>query len=92
MVRRLFGKDGIDSTAEDTCEMYLQNASGAPADKTFKVEKDETMGRINAAANFVNTILKKEKPLNAPDEAVKLMKIVDAIYASAKLGAPVKIK
>ena len=38
MVRRLFGKDGVDSTAEDTCEMYFQDASGAPADKTLKVE------------------------------------------------------
>jgi len=92
MVRRLFGKDGIDSTAEDACEMYFQDASGAPADRQLKVEKDETMGRVNAAANFINVLLKKEKPLNSPDEAVKLMKIVDAIYASAKSGAPVKIK
>ena len=92
MVRRLFGKDGIDSTAEDTCEMYVQDASGAPADKTVKVEKDEMMGRVRAAENFINVILKKEKPFNSPDEAVKLMKIVDAIYASAKSGAPIRIK
>ena len=91
MVRRLFGKDGIDSTAEDTCEMYVQDAAGAPADKIIKVEKDEMMGRVKAAENFINTLLKKEKPLNSPDEAVKLMKIIDAIYASAKSGAPVKI-
>ena len=92
MVRRLFGKDGVDSTAEDICEMYIQDASGAAADKVLKVEKDEMMGRVKAAENFVNAILKKEKPLNSPDEAVKLMKIVDAIYASARSGAPVKIK
>ncbi|MBQ9741055.1 MAG: Gfo/Idh/MocA family oxidoreductase [Kiritimatiellae bacterium] len=92
MVRRLFGKDGIDSTAEDTCEMYFQDASGAPADKTIKVEKDQMMGRVRAAENFINVILKKEKPLNSPDEAVRLMKIVDAIYASAKSGAPIKLK
>lgn len=92
MVRRLFGKDGIDSTAEDTCEMYFQDASGAAADRQLKVEKDATMGRIDSAANFINVILKKAKPLNSPDEAVRLMKIIDAVYASAKAGAPVKIK
>ena len=91
-VRRLFGRDGIDSTAEDTCEMYLQDAAGGRADKTLKVEKDEMMGRVRAAENFINVVLKKEKPFNSPDEAVKLMKIVDAIYASAKSGAPVRIK
>jgi predicted dehydrogenase len=92
MVRRLFGKDGIDSTAEDTCEMYVQDAAGAVADRVVKVEKDEMMGRVKAAENFINTLLKKEKPPDSPDEAVKLMKIVDAIYTSAKSGAPVKIK
>ena len=85
-------KDGIDSTAEDTCEMYFQDASGAPADKTIKVEKDEMMGRVRAAENFINVICKKEKPFNSPDEAVRLMKIVDAIYASAKSGTPIKLK
>jgi predicted dehydrogenase len=91
-MRRLFGKDGIDSTAGDICEMYFQDASGAKADKILKLEKDEMMGRVRAAENFINTILKKEKPFNSPDEAVKLMKIIDAVYASAKSGAPVKIK
>ena len=92
LVRRLFGKDGIDATAEDTCEMYFQNAAGACADRTISVAKDETMGRIRAAENFIMTLQKREKPLNTPDEAVKLMKIIDAIYASAKTGAPVRIR
>ena len=92
LVRRLFGKDGIDATAEDTCEMYFQTASGTRADKTLAVPKDETMGRVRAAENFVKTLQKREKPLNTPDEAVRLMKIIDAIYASAKTGAPVRIR
>ena len=86
LVRRLFGKDGIDATAEDTCEMYLQDASGACADKVLSVAKDETMGRVRSAENFVLTLQKREKPFNTPDEAVRLMKIIDAIYASAKTG------
>ena len=57
----------------------------------FEID-DETMGRVRAAENFVRTLQKREKPLNTPDEAVKLMKIIDAIYASAKTGAPVRIR
>ena len=92
LVRRLFGKDGIDSTATDTCEMYFQNAAGANDDKVLSVAKDETMGRVGAAQNFILTLQKKAKPLNTPDEAVRLMKIIDAIYASAKTGAPVRVR
>ena len=92
LVRRLFGKDGIDATAEDACEMYFQDSVGANADKVLSVPKDETMGRIRAAENFILTLQKRERPLNTPDEAVRLMKIIDAIYASAKTGAPVRIR
>lgn len=92
LVRRLFGEDGIDSTAEDVCEMYFQDARGRRRDKAVRHAKDEAMGRVRAAANFIGAVRGKEKPLNTPDEAVKLMKIIDAVYASAKSGAPVKIK
>lgn len=92
MVRRLFGTDGVDETATDASEMYFQDAKGNRADRELEVEKDEAMGRVRSAENFVLAVLKKEKPLNVPSEAVKLMKIVDAIYASAKKGAPVRIR
>jgi predicted dehydrogenase len=92
LVRRLFGKDGIDETAEDTCEIYTVDAKGKRKDKTVKAKKDETMGRLRAAANFIRAIDGKEAPLNTPEEAVKLMKIIDAIYASSDTKAPVKIK
>jgi predicted dehydrogenase len=49
------------------------------------------MGRVRCAANFVRTILGKEEPLSTPEEAVALMKIVDAVYMSARKGVPVKI-
>jgi predicted dehydrogenase len=47
---------------------------------------------LRSATNFALTVMGKEKPLNTPDQAVKLMKITDAIYASATTGKPVQIK
>lgn len=91
LVRRLFGTDGLDETAEDTCELYFQSKTGARADKTLKVKPDEAMGRVRSATNFIRVLQGREKPLNTPDEAVKLMKIIDAIYASAAKKAPVKV-
>ena len=41
------------------------------------------MGRIRSAENFVRTINMKS-PLNTPEQALGLMKIIDATYASAK--------
>ena len=92
LVRRLFGTDGLDETAIDTCELYRQNAAGKRVDKTLKVKPDEAMGRVRAATNFIRTLLGKEEPLNTPDQAVKLMKIIDAIYASSAKKIPVKVR
>ena len=90
MVQRLFRQDGVDSTSIDTCELYTQE-NGRPVNRTVVVEPDETMGRTRAAKNFALTLEGKEAPLNTPDEALKLMKIIDGIYASAKTGKPVEI-
>ena len=49
------------------------------------------MGRIGSAANFVETIEGTAEPLNTPDEALKLMKIIDALYESADSGVPVSL-
>jgi predicted dehydrogenase len=91
MVRRLFGSDGIDSTAIDSCELYTQE-NGRPVDRIIVTDPDETMGRVRSAKNFVLALQGKEEPLNTPDQAVKLMKIVDGIYESARIGKPVAIK
>ena len=69
LVRRLFGTDGLDETAEDTCELYIQDAKGRRADKTLKVKPDEAMGRVRAATNFVRAVEGREKPLNTPEQA-----------------------
>jgi len=89
LVRRLFGQDGIDSTAIDTCALYTQE-NGCPVDRAISVPLDETMGRVSSAANFVATLEGREKPLNTPAEAILLMRIIDALYASAKTGKPAK--
>lgn len=90
-VKRLFGRDGLDETSQDTCELYTQE-SGCSVNRDIVTAADPAMGRIRSAKNFALTLAGKEKPLNTPDQAVKLMKIIDAIYASAKSGKPVKVK
>ena len=90
MIKRLFGKDGIDETAIDSCEVYTMEHKH-PVNKRIIPEQDEKMGREKAVNNFVNAVLGKEEPLSNPDQAVTLMKIVDAIYASAEKKAPARI-
>jgi predicted dehydrogenase len=89
-VERLFGTDGLDDTALDTCELYTQSG-GQRVDQTITVEPCEDMGRINSAANFVEAIEGKAAPLNNAEQGLALMQIIDAIYASATSGKPVAI-
>jgi predicted dehydrogenase len=90
MVRRLFGIDGLDETAEDCCELYVQE-NGFSVNRDIIFEPDESMGRIGSAENFILSIQGKAEPLNNADEALKLMKIIDAMYASSQSGRPVEI-
>jgi len=90
-VKRLFGRDGLDETSIDSCELYVQE-NGCSVNRDIITTPDPAMGRLRAAKNFALTLAGKEKPLNTPDQAVKLMKIIDAVYASAKSGKPVKVK
>ena len=90
MVQRLFGVDGIDSTAIDTSELYTVE-HGRQVNRSIVISPDETMGRVRSAMNFVRTLEGTEKPLNTPDQAVKLMKIIDAAYKSAATGNPVAL-
>ncbi|MFC1581964.1 Gfo/Idh/MocA family protein, partial [Planctomycetota bacterium] len=90
MVQRLFGIDGLDETSIDSCELYVQE-NGCSVNRSIITDTDESMGRVGAAANFVGAVTGSEAPLNTADEAVKLMKIIDALYASASSGKPVEI-
>jgi predicted dehydrogenase len=90
MIRRLFGRDGIDDTAIDDCEIYTMEY-GKPVNRKIIVEPDPKMGRERAVINFVNTIKKIEEPFSKPEEAIILMKIIDAIYKSSEEKKPAKI-
>jgi predicted dehydrogenase len=89
LVQRLFGVDGLDHTATDACELYVQE-NGRSVNRSILVSPDETMGRTRSAANFIRTLEGTEAPLNTPDQAVSLMRLIDAAYASASSGQPVK--
>jgi predicted dehydrogenase len=89
-IERLFGEDGLDETAIDTCEMYCQE-DGKSVDKTMEVEECEDMGRIRSAQNFIGAIAGTEEPLNNPQQALGLMQVIDACYESANTGKPVEV-
>jgi len=89
-IQRLFRVDGIDSTAIDACELYTHE-NGRPVNRSIITPEDAPMGRVRSAMNFVRTLEGTEKPLNTPDQAVKLMKIIDAAYKSAGSGKPVAL-
>lgn len=89
-VERLFGTDGLDATARDTCEIYYQQ-DGRSIDQTIEVEPCEDMGRSRSAANFVASIEGTEEPLNTPSQALSLMRVIDALYESADTNQPVML-
>lgn len=89
-VERLFGIDGLDNTAIDTCELYVQE-NGHSVNRSITTPACEDMGRIGSAANFIEAIEGRAKPLNTPEQALRLMQVIDAIYASATTGKPVSI-
>lgn len=89
-VERLFGVDGIDATAIDTCEIYTQE-NGRSVNRTILPDPCEDMGRIASAANFVHALRGEAAPLNTPDQALKLMRIIDAVYSSAQQARPISL-
>jgi predicted dehydrogenase len=89
-IERVFAVDGIDETSTDRCEIYALE-HGSHVNRKVLVPQDESMGRLRSAENFVRVLEGREEPLNTPDQAVKLMRIVDAVYASAERGKPVKL-
>ena len=89
-VERLFGIDGLDDTSIDDCKLFIEEY-GNQVDLAIKTEKDETMGRVACAANFIEAVEGKAKPLTTPDEALIIMRIIDAMYESAASKQPVRI-
>jgi predicted dehydrogenase len=89
-IERLFGIDGLDETSIDSCKLFTEEY-GNQTDLDIKTEKDESMGRIGNAANFVNAIRGNAAALNTPEEALILMRIIDALYESAASKKPVSL-
>ena len=90
-VERLFGIDGVDETSIDSCRLFTEEF-GRQVDLDIKTEKDEHMGRIANASNFVEALGGGAEPFNTPEEALVLMKIIDAMYQSASTKKPVQIR
>jgi predicted dehydrogenase len=90
-VERLFGVDGIDGTSIDRCCLFTEEY-GKQVDLDIRIEKDESMGRIRNASNFIDSLCGKAEALNTPEEALILMKIIDAMYESASSKKPVGIR
>ena len=89
-MRRVFKQDGRDGTAEDQCEFFTHE-NGQPVNRSIGVTPDSSMGRIRSAMNFVRAIEGSEPPLNIPSQALKLMRIIDGAYLSARTGEPAKL-
>lgn len=89
-IERLFGKDGFDETAIDLAELYTQDGEES-VDTILNIDPCEDMGRIASATNFIEALEGRAEPLNTPDQALKLMRVIDAIYASASSGKPVSL-
>lgn len=90
LVQRLFVIDGLDGTAIDACELYTHE-HGRPVNRNIIVPPDQPMGRVRSAMNFIAALEGTEKPLNTPEQALSLMKIIDGAYKSAATGRPVAL-
>jgi predicted dehydrogenase len=90
-VESIYDIDGHDHTRIDSCLLFTEEY-GNQVNRNIIVKKDESMGRIEQACNFALVIAGKAKALNTAGEALQLMKIIDAMYASAQTKAPVKIQ
>jgi predicted dehydrogenase len=89
-VECLYGIDGDDSTRIDSCFLFTEEY-GNQVNRDIIVKKDISMGRIGQAYNFVLAIFGEAEAFSTADEALRLMKIIDAIYTSAQTKNPVKI-
>jgi predicted dehydrogenase len=90
LVRRLFGRDGMDDTSLDDAALFTHE-HGRPVNRRLIVAPDAAMGRGRSAANFIHAIEGREAPLNTPGQALALMKMIDAAYESSRSGKPVAI-
>ncbi len=65
--------------------------AGAVVDIVPRIESSAGWGE-NETRHFIDCIQHDKTPLAPPEEAVKMMQIIDAIYASSDSGREVLIK
>lgn len=89
-LERVFGFDGVDDSSQDTLELYTQE-HGVPVNRNLIVEPDPAMGRVNAVKHFVDCLASGAKCCSPGTDGLRIMKILDAAYKSAKTGKAVSI-
>ncbi len=75
---------------QNSCELYSQK-NGFSADRSYRFQHDHDMGRTRAPENFIRALNGEAEPLTTPEQAIALMRIIDAVYLSAASGNPVRI-
>jgi len=90
-LERVFRFDGVDDSSIDTLEVLTQE-HGVPVNRSLIVEPDPAMGRTNAVQHFVDCLTTGKQPVSPGTDGQRIMKILDAMYESAKKGKAVGIK
>jgi len=93
LLERTFGQDGVDDTAIDKCTIVRQSY-GKPSNDSFVGLLDPYMGRRASVKAYIDSVLsgKKDPLLPEPEHGLIMMKMIDAMYESAKTGKPVEVK
>jgi predicted dehydrogenase len=92
LLERTFGQDGVDDTAIDKC-IIVRQSYGQPSNDEFIGLLDPFMGRRASVRAFIDSIVsgKENLLLPKPEHGLIMMKMIDAMYESAKTGKPVEI-
>lgn len=92
MVTQLYGTKGglvqknLDGGYNMTSEIYTEENGHL----FTKMIDGSTLSVPSAQEEFINSILEKREPLATGEEGLKVMKILDGIYESAKTGREVR--
>jgi predicted dehydrogenase len=95
METRLFGTRGglvqrnLNETYEFEAELYVEQA-GVPFDMKLHAS-DRRLPELNAMYHFVESIVTGAPHMATGEEGLLVMQILDAIYASAESGQPIRI-
>jgi predicted dehydrogenase len=89
-LERQWAVEGIDDTSIDKLMLFKQE-HGTAVDETLKVLPDPYMGRLAAVRHFVDSALSGKAPLSPGTDGLAIMKILEALYKSAKTGKAVSI-